>query len=116
MFQFYDSPIKRKVQIGKFTMLETRFNSMIVRLKEVKMETEKIQINLFQFYDSPIKSPQYSINELCDMMFQFYDSPIKSNNNQYIYIYIYSFNSMIVRLKGADRNRRVDPDAVVSIL
>jgi len=30
-------------------------NSMIVRLKEVKMETEKIQINLFQFYDSPIK-------------------------------------------------------------
>ena len=53
-FQFYDSPIKRSFARGQ-KLSGQRFNSMIVRLKEVDKEIVSLLKDAFQFYDSPIK-------------------------------------------------------------
>ena len=73
---------------------------MIVRLKEDRFQKLFIHLYQFQFYDSPIKRKLklYKISVFC--AFQFYDSPIKSLKMDSLFEYaLFSFNSMIVRLK-----------------
>ena len=76
-FQFYDSPIKRKL-IPHNGRAFGGFNSMIVRLKDGSTLLARCDNMLFQFYDSPIKSCVVirGMARLCGV-FQFYDSPIK---------------------------------------
>ena len=99
-FQFYDSPIKRIAGIVALLVYADSFNSMIVRLKDIKSINNMLREKWFQFYDSPIKRKLIPHNgrafggfnsmivrlkdgstllARCDnMLFQFYDSPIKS--------------------------------------
>ena len=93
-FQFYDSPIKR-------------------RLAYVNTCTA----HAFQFYDSPIKSRLNRTIVAVHCGFQFYDSPIKrvcgGSRKRSTF---FSFNSMIVRLKGALGVKTNSPEDFVSIL
>ena len=90
-FQFYDSPIKSR-EPPKTLPQPPRFNSMIVRLKDlfsIHIDHRWIE---FQFYDSPIKSLAVKAPLLVRSgWFQFYDSPIKSNNGRKKEIALYQF-------------------------
>ena len=77
-FQFYDSPIKSEPNVRT-----------------------ACACCWFQFYDSPIKRSLHTLRSALRRLFQFYDSPIKSAAAFEADIReAYSFNSMIVRLKG----------------
>ena len=101
-FQFYDSPIKRNIHSKFVSKVDRGFNSMIVRLKEIRLPASYTPAYTFQFYDSPIKSVDTEGIVFSSITFQFYDSPIKS---AFLVCFIFftpcSFNSMIVRLKAA---------------
>ena len=58
------------------------FNSMIVRLKDLRRNSYLIIPFLFQFYDSPIKRKGGRALLQGLQTFQFYDSPIKSRSKR----------------------------------
>ena len=78
VFQFYDSPIKSPEK-NLSSIVNSSFNSMIVRLKGSPRVWNLRSRTEFQFYDSPIKRLNLFVDK-----YQFENS----------------FNSMIVRLKG----------------
>ena len=98
-FQFYDSPIKSMNEEDKKILKIISFNSMIVRLKGCATHFADSDAK-FQFYDSPIKRDSPLLPKKSRIQaFQFYDSPIKRIESKSLKKHLFSFNSMIVRLK-----------------
>ena len=98
-FQFYDSPIKSAHTKPPTQGRWWRFNSMIVRLKAIRLcFTMRRRIG-FNSMIVRLKARLRGSAQGSFFKFQFYDSPIKRPSSSRKVSINSCFNSMIVRLK-----------------
>ena len=112
-FRFHTGSIKRHTR-RRGLQHNLCFDSILVRLK-VDTATLIVEIAMFRFHTGSIKRSGCGIQEPSRKRFRFHTGSIKRLEAIYEGMYVYSFDSILVRLKESMSNYTETTEEFVSI-